>query len=85
MQNPLVFDFFLDLMDVLGDLIEVLLLEIVLFGIGGELRCGQDFLKGVTNNVVFVTCQTHDRVLVLLGNGGAFNVISVLELSQDAR
>lgn len=80
----LILDLSLDLLDVLRHLAEVLLLEVVLVGVGWELGCGQDVLNGICNDVVFVTYQAHDWLLLLLGNGNTLHIVLVLELGEGA-
>jgi hypothetical protein len=81
----LVLDFSLDLLDVLRNLTEVLLLEVVLIGVGWKLGSGEDVLNGISNDVVFVTYQTQNGLLVLLGDGGTLLIVIVLELGQGRR
>jgi len=80
----LILNFTLDFLDILWNLTEVLLFEVVLLGVDGELGCGEDVLNSISHDVVLVTYQSHNGLLVLLGDGGSLHVVLVLELSEGA-
>ena len=79
-----ILDFSLDLLDVLGDFTEVFLLKVVLVSVGREFWSGKDVFNCICNDVVLVTNETHDRLLVFLGDRCTLDIIHILELSESA-
>ena len=64
----LVLDLLLDGLEILGHPTLILLLQVVLAVVLGQLGCGEDVLDCVRNNEVLVGHQAHDRLLVLFGD-----------------